>query len=104
MEEHRYKGSFKSLFHEKFLRGTEIPRKTGKQPFLEEPAERRSRINRARLQEPGAPRNPCSPTQGIPDEKLPKTMQNSKLRELQVNFLIKFLTSYDEWTANAAQT
>lgn len=37
---------------------------------------------------------------GIPDEKLPKTMQNSKLRELQVNFLIKFLTSYDEWTAN----
>ena len=22
------------------------------------------------------------------------------LRELQVNFLIKFLTSYDEWTAN----
>jgi len=29
---------------------------------------------------------------GIPDEKLPKTMQNSKLRELQVNFLIKFLS------------
>ncbi len=35
----------------------------------------------------------------IPAEKLPKTMQHPVLRELQVNFLIKFLTSYNEWAA-----
>lgn len=36
---------------------------------------------------------------GIPAEKLPKTMQHPELLELQVNFLIKFLTSYNEWAA-----
>lgn len=44
-------------------------------------------------------REPMFANTSIPDEKLPKTMQHSEHRELQVNFLIKFLTSYDEWTA-----
>lgn len=47
---------------------------------------------------PGA-KEPMFANTGIPKEKLPKTMQHPSLRELQVNFLIKFLTSYDEWAA-----
>lgn len=44
-------------------------------------------------------REPMFANTGIPDKKLPKTMQHQELRELQVNFLIKFLTSYNEWAA-----
>lgn len=51
------------------------------------------------IKNPGE-REPMFANTGIPDKKLPKTMQHSALRELQVNFLIKFLTSYDEWGAS----
>ena len=44
---------------------------------------------------PGA-KEPMFANTEIPAEKLPKTMQHPVLRELQVNFLIKFLTSYNE--------
>lgn len=47
---------------------------------------------------PGA-KEPMFANTEIPAEKLPKTMQHPVLRELQVNFLIKFLTSYNEWAA-----
>jgi putative exodeoxyribonuclease V, gamma subunit len=45
-------------------------------------------------------REPMFANTGIPDKKLPKTMQHPELRELQVNFLLKFLTSYGEWAAS----
>lgn len=50
------------------------------------------------IKNPGE-KEPMFANTGIPDKKLPKTMQHPELRELQVNFLIKFLTSFGEWAA-----
>lgn len=36
---------------------------------------------------------------GIPEKKLPKGLQNDGNRTLTANFLIEFLTSYEEWSA-----
>lgn len=51
------------------------------------------------IKNPGE-KEPMFANTGIPDKKLPKTMQHPELRELQVNFLLKFLTSYGEWAAS----
>lgn len=51
------------------------------------------------IKNPGE-KEPMFANTGILDKKLPKTMQHPELRELQVNFLLKFLTSYGEWAAS----